>query len=167
MLNIFLAKKGSGLIRNNEQCLEKICAPYYPTVLYFVVQYFVRFCNDFRWKNRIFFHIFKIVIINKLLITSTDVNHLDTSLRHFLISWRFRFVRTAPLFRPWNPLPNSSLIKTNHSNNNPKNNFVRIPTCYEFCTEKFKKFLFIFPCISESWILSHDYKRSYCYLYFF
>ena len=121
MLNIFLAKKGSELIRDNEQFLEKICAPYNLAVLYFVVQYFVRVCNDFSWKNRIFFHILKIVIINKLLITST--NHLDNSLRHFLFSWMFRFVRTAPLFRPWNPLPNSSLSKTNHSHNNPENNF--------------------------------------------
>ena len=102
----------------------------------------------------------------KWLITSTNVHHLDTSLRHSLTSWMFRFVRTAPILRPRNPLPNSSLGKTNHSHNNPKNNFVRILTCSEFHTENSKKFFIHFPCSSESWIMAHDYESPYCYLSF-
>ena len=68
-----------------------------------------------------------------------SLGHITSQFPHL-----FRFVRTAPLFRPRNPLPNSSLGKTNHSLNIPRNNFVRIPTGSEFRTENSKKNFYSF-----------------------
>ena len=101
--------------------------------------YFPYFLNRYKW-----------------IITSTNNRHFDTWLRQSLTSWMFRFVRTVPLFRHRNPLPNSLLGKT----------FVRIRTCSEFCTENCKNFLFIFSFSTELWVMGHDYERPYFYLYF-
>ena len=91
---------------------------------------------------------------------------LDTSLRHSLTSWMFRFARTAPFFQPRNPFPNSSLGKTNHSHNNSENKLVRNPTFSEFRTENCKKHLYSFfhahQC-QESWAITMR-APNYCYL---
>ena len=115
------------------------------------------------------FHIFKIVnnefVINDLSPRRTSITWtlhfaIPSLLEHFVSS-------KGPFFRPRNPLPNSSPCKTNHSHNNPKNNYVRIPTCSEFRTENCKKIFNHFPCSSEPLIMDQDYESSYCYLSFF
>ena len=82
-------------------------------------------------KIELFFHIFKI-IINDLSPRRTSITwtlHFAIPLLLEIQDIMFRFVRTAPLFRPRYPLPNSPLGKR----------FARIPTCSEFRTEDCKK----------------------------
>ena len=76
-----------------------------------------------------------------------SLGHITSQFPHL-----FRFMRTTPLFRPRNPLPNSSLGKTNHSLNIPRNNFVRIPTGSEFRTENSKKTFIHFSMLIRAMI---------------
>ena len=72
---------------------------------------------------------------------SPSLGHFTSPFPHFL---KISFRHNGPFFRPRDPLQDSSLGKTNDSQNNVKKNYVRIPNCSEFRTEKYKKFLINF-----------------------